>query len=205
MSIIPMVVTQTPGGSERVSDIYSMLLQNRIIMLTTQFEDSMASNITSQLLYLASLSDEPISMYINSPGGVVTSALTILNTMNLIKAPVYTYVIGQAASCGSLIAQAGEAGHRYILPYGRHMIHRVSSGTVGTSGSVHVQELQFEDEKRRYEESQKVNKILTQIYVDNNSKGKTFEEMHETMKFDTYMDAQESIDFGLADKIITSI
>ena len=121
--------------------------------------------------------------------------------MQLIKSPVHTIVIGQAASMGSLIAQSGDK--RYITKNARHMVHRVSSGTQGTSGSVHVQELEFEDAKRRLEESKKINEKLTQIYVDHNSKGKTYEEIYETLKFDTYLSPEEALEFGLVDEIIS--
>jgi len=105
---------------------------------------------------------------------------------------------------GSFLAQAGTPGKRIVLPESRTMIHRVSSGTPGTSGSVHVQELQFEDAKRHYEESQKVNKRLTELYVKHNTAGKTYEELFETMKFDTFLTAQEAVDNGFADKVVTS-
>ena len=103
---------------------------------------------------------------------------------------------------GSFLAQAGTKGKRLVLPEARTMIHRVSSGTPGTSGSVHVQELQFEDTRRTFEESKRVNQRLTELYVKHNTKGKTFEEMSEVMKFDTFLSAQEAVDFGLADEII---
>jgi ATP-dependent Clp protease protease subunit len=122
--------------------------------------------------------------------------------MQFIKPDVSTIVIGQACSMGSFLAQAGAPGKRMVLPEARTMIHRVSSGTPGTSGSVHVQELQFEDTRRTFEESKRVNQRLTELYVKHNTKGKTFEEMSEVMKFDTFLSAQEAVDFGLADEII---
>jgi len=103
---------------------------------------------------------------------------------------------------GSFLAQAGTAGKRVVLPESRTMIHRVSSGTPGTSGSVHVQELQFEDAIRALEESKKINRRLTELYVKHNSKGKNYNEMFESMKFDTFLTAQEAVDYGLADKIV---
>jgi ATP-dependent Clp protease protease subunit len=105
---------------------------------------------------------------------------------------------------GSFLAQAGAKGKRYVLPEARTMVHRVSSGTPGTRGSVHVQELQFEDAKRSYEESQRINKRLTELYVRHNTAGKTYEELFETMKFDTFLSAQEAVDYGLADKVVAS-
>lgn len=206
MSVLVPMVIDNVGGNERVMDIYTKLLDSNIIMLTTDFNDVMASSIISQMLYLDSKSHKtPISLYINSPGGIVTSALTILNTMNFIKAPVHTYVIGQAASCGSLIAQAGEPGHRYMLPLSKHMVHRISSGSYGTQGTIDIQKLQYEDNKRRMEESERVDAMLTKIYTDNNSKGKDFETIHADMRFDTYYTAEESIEYGLADKIIENV
>jgi len=143
-------------------------------------------------------------MFINSPGGSVTAGLAIYDTMQFIKCPVHTYVMGQACSMGSFLAQAGEPGKRFVLPESRTMIHRVSSGTPGTSGSVHVQELQMEDTIRHFEESKKVNQRLTELYVKHNTAGKTYEQLFETMKFDTFLTAQEAVDNGFADKVVTS-
>jgi ATP-dependent Clp protease protease subunit len=141
-------------------------------------------------------------MYINSPGGAVTAGLAIYDTMQYIKCPVRTIVMGQAASMGSFLAQAGTPGERIVLPESRTMIHRVSSGTRGTSGSVHVQELEMEDAIRSFEESKRINKRLTELYVKHNSKGKTYDELFETMKFDTFLSAQEAVDNGFADKVV---
>jgi ATP-dependent Clp protease protease subunit len=124
--------------------------------------------------------------------------------MQFIKCDIRTIVIGQAASMGSFLAQAGTEGKRVVLPESRTMIHRVSSGTRGTSGSVHVQELEFEDARRHFEESKRLNQRLTELYVKHNSKGKTYDELFETMKFDTFLSAQEAVDNGLADKVIHS-
>jgi ATP-dependent Clp protease protease subunit len=110
--------------------------------------------------------------------------------------------MGQAASMGSFLAQAGTAGKRFVLPQSRTMIHRVSSGTPGTRGSVHVQELQFEDARRTYEESQRINKRLTELYVKHNTAGKSYEELYEAMKFDTFLSAEEAVEYGLADRVI---
>jgi len=142
--------------------------------------------------------------YINSPGGLVSAGLSIYDTMQYIKPDVSTIVLGQAASMGSFLAMAGAKGKRMVLPEARTMIHRVSSGTPGTKGSVHVQELEFEDARRTFEESQRINKRLTELYVKHNTAGKSYEELYEAMKFDTYLSAQEAVDYGLADKIITS-
>tara|TARA_B100000927_G_scaffold138574_1_gene111815 strand:- start:101 stop:628 length:528 start_codon:yes stop_codon:yes gene_type:complete len=172
-------------------------------MLNGPVEDSMANLIVAQMLYLESdNAEKDINLYINSPGGQVTAGLAIYDTMQYIKNDVRTIVMGQACSMGSFLAQAGTPGKRIVLPESRTMIHRVSSGTPGTSGSVHVQELQFEDAKRHYEESQKVNKRLTELYVKHNTKGKTYEELFETMKFDTFLTAKEAVENGFADQVV---
>jgi ATP-dependent Clp protease protease subunit len=202
MTLVPMVVESTSKG-ERAYDIYSRLLKERIIMLNGPVEDNMANLIVAQLLFLESENpDKDISLFINSPGGLVTAGLAIYDTMQFIRPDVSTYVLGQAASMGSFLAQAGTPGKRFILPESRTMIHRVSSGTPSTRGSVHVQELQFEDAKRTFEESQRINKRLTELYVKHNTAGKTYEKMYETMKFDTFLSANEAVEWGLADKIV---
>jgi ATP-dependent Clp protease protease subunit len=122
--------------------------------------------------------------------------------MQFIKCDVSTIVLGHAASMGSFLAQAGAPGKRIVLPESRTMIHRVSSGTHGTGGSVHVQELQMEDAIRSFNESKRVNERLTQLYVKHNSKGKTYDELFSTMKFDTYLSAQEAVDNGFADMVV---
>ena len=202
MPLVPIVVESESKG-ERSYDIYSRLMKDRIIMMQGVVEDNMANLIVAQMLYLESVnSEKPIKLYVNSPGGSVTAGLAIYDTMQFVKTPIHTMVMGQAASMGSFLAQAGEAGHRYVLPESRTMIHRVSSGTRGTSGSVHVQELEFEDARRHFEESKRLNTRLTELYVRHNTVGKTYEELFETMKFDTFLSAQEAVDNGLADKVI---
>ena len=204
MPLVPIVVESESKG-ERSYDIYSRLLKDRIIMLQGVVEDSMANLIVAQMLFLESKNTEKsIKLYINSPGGSVTSGLAIYDTMQFVKCPVHTMVMGQASSMGSFLAQAGESGKRYVLPESRTMIHRVSSGTRGTSGSVHVQELEFEDARRHFEESKRLNQRLTELYVKHNTAGKTYEELFETMKFDTFLSAQEAVDNGLADRVIES-
>ena len=202
MSLIPMVVEHTSKG-ERSYDIYSRLLKDRIVMLHDDVNEHTASVIVAQLLFLESESDKDIHFYINSPGGAVTAGLSIYDTMQFITCDVSTIVMGQACSMGSFLAQAGAPGKRLVLPESRTMIHRVSSGTPGTKGSVHVQELQFEDSKRSYEESQRVNRRLTELYVKHNTAGKTYDELFEAMKFDTFLSAEEAVAYGLADRVIT--
>ena len=202
MALIPMVVETTSKG-ERAYDIYSRLLKDRIVMLNGPVEDQMANSVIAQLLFLESEDpDKDILLYINSPGGQVSAGLGIYDTMQFIKCDVSTVVIGQACSMGSFLSQAGAKGKRIVLPESRTMIHRVSSGTRGTSGTVHVQELQFEDAVRSMEESKKVNRRLTELYVRHNTAGKTYEEMAETMKFDTFLTAAEAVAWGLADKVV---
>src|SRR6056297_1133614 len=202
--MIPFVIEKTASG-ERSYDIFSRLLQDRIVIINGAIHTEMSHAIVAQLLFLEA--DNPgkeISVYINSGGGEVTAGLAIYDTMQYIKSDVRTIVMGQACSMGSFLAQAGTPGKRVVLPESRTMIHRVSSGTPGTNGSVHVQELEFEDARRHYEESRKVNKRLTELYVKHNSKGKTYEELFETMKFDTFLSAEEAVANGFADRVVES-
>ena len=202
MSLVPMVVEKSSAG-ERAYDIYSRLLKDRVVFLNGEVEEYMANIIVAQLLFLESEnSDLDIHMYINSPGGSVTAGMAIYDTMQFIKCDVSTVVMGQACSMGSFLAQAGAPGKRIVLPESRTMIHRVSSGTPGTRGSVHVQDLQFEDAKRSFEESKRINERLTQLYVKHNTAGKQYDELFNTMKFDTFLSAEEAVAYGLADKVI---
>jgi ATP-dependent Clp protease protease subunit len=201
-NFVPTVLEKTSNG-ERAYDIYSRLLRDRIVMLDTDVSEHSASLIVAQMLFLESEDpDADILFYINSPGGSVTAGLAIYDTMQFIKPDVSTIVLGQACSMGSFLAQAGTAGKRIVLPEARTMIHRVSSGTPGTKGSVHVQELQFEDTRRSFEESQRINQRLTELYVKHNTAGKTYEELFEAMKFDTFLSAEEAVAYGLADQVI---
>ena len=204
MPLVPIVIEKEAKG-ERSYDIYSRLLKDRIIMLNGPVEDHMSNLIVAQMLFLESENpDKDINLYINSPGGAVTAGLAIYDTMQFIKCDVRTIVMGQAASMGSFLAQAGAPGKRVVLPESRTMIHRVSSGTRGTSGSVHVQELEFEDAKRHLDESKRINERLTELYVKHNTAGKTYKELFETMKFDTFLSAEEAVSNGFADKVMES-
>ena len=201
-NFVPTVLEKTSNG-ERAYDIYSRLLKDRIVMLDTDVNEHSSSLIVAQMLFLESENpDADILFYINSPGGSVTAGLAIYDTMQFIKPDVSTIVLGQACSMGSFLANAGAPGKRLVLPESRTMIHRVSSGTPGTRGSVHVQELQFEDAKRSFEESQRLNERLTQLYVRHNTAGKTYDELFGDMKFDTFLSAQEAVEYGLADQVI---
>jgi len=200
-NLVPMVI-ETEAKGERAYDIYSRLLKDRIVMLDTDVNEHTSSLLVAQLLFLESQGNEDINLFINSPGGSVTAGLAIYDTMQFIRPDVATYVMGQACSMGSFLAQSGAKGKRFVLPESRTMIHRVSSGTPGTRGSVHVQELQFEDAKRSFEESQRINQRLTELYVKHNTAGKTYEQLYEAMKFDTFLSAAEAVEYGLADKVI---
>jgi ATP-dependent Clp protease protease subunit len=201
-NFVPTVLEKTSNG-ERAYDIYSRLLKDRIVMLDTDVSEHSASLIVAQMLFLESEDpDADILFYINSPGGAVTAGLAIYDTMQFIRCDVSTIVLGQACSMGSFLAQAGAPGKRIVLPESRTMIHRVSSGTRGTSGSVHVQDLQFEDARRSFEESVRINKRLTELYAKHNTAGKEYEELYEAMKFDTFLSADEAVQYGLADQVV---
>jgi ATP-dependent Clp protease protease subunit len=200
--MIPFVIEKTASG-ERSYDLYSRMLKDRIVFLNGEVHDQIAQSICAQLLYLESEdSGRDITLYINSPGGAVTAGLSIYDTMQYIKPDVTTVVMGQAASMGSFLAQAGAVGKRYVLPESRTMIHRVSGGTRGTSGSVHVQDLQIEDVNRSHKEGLRLNERLTELYVRHNSKKKKYKELFETMKFDTFLSAADAVGMGFADAVI---
>lgn len=192
-SLVPMVVEQTARG-ERSYDIYSRLLKDRIILLEGPVHDQMANLIVAQLLFLESEnSEQDITMFVNSPGGVITAGMAIYDTMQYIKPDVQTIAIGQVCSMGSFLAQAGAAGKRKILPYARHMIHQPSGGAGGKQSDIEIQ----------YKEITKMKTILTELYVKHNTKGKTYAEFERDMDRDTFMSADEAVAYGLADEIIT--
>jgi ATP-dependent Clp protease protease subunit len=192
MSLIPMVIESTSKG-ERAYDIYSRLLKERIIMLNGPVEDTMSNTIVAQMLFLESENpDKDISLFINSPGGVITSGMAIYDTMQFIKCDVSTYVMGQACSMGSFLAQAGAPGKRYMLPYARHMIHQPSGGTRGMASDIEIS----------YKEIMHMKQMLTELYVKHNSKGKTYADFEKDMDRDTFMSAQQALDYGLVDKVI---
>lgn len=191
-NLVPMVLEQSSKG-ERAMDIYSRLLRDRVILLEGEVHDQMANLIVAQLLFLESEdSTKDIQLYINSPGGSVTAGLAIYDTMQFIKTDVSTIVMGQACSMGSLLAQAGALGKRYILPNARHMIHQPSGGARGqaTDMMIQVQEIML------------MKRNLTHIYEKHNSAGKTFDELMNDMERDNFMSANEAVNYGLADKII---
>lgn len=187
-----MVVEQEARG-ERSYDIYSRLLKDRIIMLDTDVNEHSASILVAQLLFLESQNNDDIQFYINSPGGVITAGMAIYDTMQFIKPDVSTIVMGQACSMGSFLAQAGAPGKRYMLPYARHMIHQPSGGARGMQSDIEIQ----------YKEITKMKQILTQLYVEHNTAGKTYNDFERDMDRDTFMSAQEALAYGLCDEIVT--
>lgn len=191
-NLVPMVIEQESRG-ERAYDIYSRLLKDRIVMLDTDVNEHTASLIVAQLLFLeAEDSNRDIYFYINSPGGSVTAGMAIYDTMQFIKPDVSTIVMGQACSMGSLLAQAGAPGKRKILPNARHMIHQPSGGARGQATDMQIQ----------VEEILKMKKVLTEIYVSHNSKGKTFAQLEHDMERDKFMSAKEALEYGLVDEIV---
>ncbi|HHD81101.1 MAG TPA: ATP-dependent Clp endopeptidase proteolytic subunit ClpP [Campylobacterales bacterium] len=191
MSYIPYVVEQT-GRGERSYDIYSRLLKDRIIMLSGEVNDQVASSIVAQLLFLeAQDPDKDIYFYINSPGGVITSGLSMFDTMNYIKPDIVTICIGQAASMGAFLLSAGTKGKRYALPHARIMIHQPSGGAQGQSTDIQIQA----------QEIQRLKDTLNEIMAENC--GKTPEELERDTERDNFMSSQEAMEYGLIDKVLT--
>ena len=191
-TLVPVVVEQTSRG-ERSFDIFSRLLRERIVFVTGQVEDNMASLIVAQLLFLESENpSKPISMYINSPGGVVTSGLAIYDTIQFIKPAVSTLCIGLAASMGSLLLTAGATGMRFALPNARILLHQPSGGFQG----------QASDIERHAEDIIKMKRRLNEIYVRHT--GKDYETIEKTLDRDYFLTAEEAKDFGLIDKVLTT-
>lgn len=189
MELVPMVVEQTARG-ERAYDIFSRLLKERIIFVVGPVQDSMATLIVAQLLFLESENpDKDISMYINSPGGVVTSGLSIYDTMQYIKPKIATLCIGQAASMGSLLLAAGSPGMRYSLPNSRIMIHQPSGGFQGQATDIEIHAKEILEIKAR----------LNQIYVKHT--GRTLKDIENNMERDNFMRAEKAKEFGLIDEI----
>jgi len=191
-NLVPMVVDQTANG-ERSYDIFSRLLKERVIFLTGEVNDYQADLLCAQMLFLESENpDKDIHFYINSPGGVVTAGMAIYDTMQFVKPDVSTTVMGQACSMGSLLAQAGAAGKRYILPHARHMIHQPSGGAGGQATDMEIQ----------VREILKMKQSLTEIYVKHNSTHKQYQQILADMERDNFMNAHEAVAYGLADKVI---
>ena len=192
MQLVPMVVEQTNRG-ERAYDIFSRLLKERVIFLTGPVEDHMATLITAQLLFLeAENPKKEISMYLNSPGGVVTAGMAIYDTMQFIRPQVSTLCIGFAASMGSLLLTAGAPGMRFALPNARIMVHQPSGGFQGTASDI----------ERHAEDIIKMKKRLNEIYVKHT--GQTLETIERTLDRDYFMTPEEAKAFGLIDNVLTS-
>ena len=193
MTLVPMVIEKTSTG-ERAFDIYSRLLNERIVFLNGPVDDHSANIIVAQFLHLESAdSESPINFYINSPGGSVTAGMAIYDVMQFVKPSVATYVMGEACSMGSFLAQAGTAGQRYMLPNARHMIHQPSGGARGMASDIAIQ----------FNELQHWKKRLTELYVYHNSQGKTYADFERDMDRDTFMGAEEALDYGLIDQIVS--
>jgi len=192
MPLTPIVIEQTSKG-ERSYDIFSRLLKDRIIMLDGPIDERTASVLCAQLLFLESQdSKKDITLYINSPGGLITAGMAIYDTMQYVRSDIQTIVTGQAASMGSLLATAGTKGKRFMLPHGRHMIHQPLGGTRGqaTDIEIHAREiLRWKDE-------------LTKIYEKHT--GQPLDKLKPDMERDKFMTSEEAVKYGLADKIIES-
>ena len=191
--LVPMVVEKTSQG-ERAYDIYSRLLKERIVFIGTAIDDTVANLIIAQLLFLQSEdATKDISVYINSPGGSVTSGLAIYDTIQFVKPDVSTFCLGQAASMGSLLLSAGAKGKRFALPYSRIMIHQPWGGTQGTASDISIQA----------KEILRMKETLSQILA--NHTGQPLERIHQDSDRDFYMSAEEAREYGLVDEVITSI
>jgi len=193
-NLIPMVVETSPRG-ERAYDLFSRLMKERVVFFRGVVTDDMADIVVGQLLYLeADNPEKPINMYVHSPGGSVSAGLAVYDTMQFISSPVHTIVMGQAASMGSFIANAGEPGHRYILQSARTMVHQPSAGYGGQATDIQI----------HAEEVLRIKEELNRAYVRHNSAGKTYEEIVNMLERDHFMSAQETVDNGFADSVITT-
>jgi len=191
MSYIPFVIEKT-GRGERSYDIYSRLLKDRIVMLSGEINDAVASSIVAQMLFLeAQDPDKDIYLYINSPGGVVTSGFSIYDTMNFIKCDVSTICIGQAASMGAFLLSAGAKGKRFSLPHSRIMIHQPLGGAQGQATDIAIQA------KEILRLKQKLNELLAA------HTGQSVEQIEKDTERDNFMSAEEALEYGLIDKVIT--
>ena len=189
-SLIPMVVEKTSGG-ERAYDIYSRLLKDRIVFVGGEIDDDMANAIVAQLLFLqAQDAEKEVSMYINSPGGSVTAGLAILDTMKMVKCPVATYCVGQAASMGAILLASGEKGRRYALPHARIMVHQPWGGAQGKASDIEI----------TAREILRLKEMLNGILAE--SAGKTLESVTNDTDRDHFMSADEAKTWGIVDKVL---
>lgn len=192
MNLVPTVIEQSSRG-ERAYDIYSRLLKDRIIMLSGTIQDDMANSIVAQLLFLdAQDSTKDIYMYINSPGGVVTSGMAIYDTMNFIKSDVQTIVIGMAASMASVLASSGTKGKRFGLPHSQVLIHQPSGGAQGQQTEIEIAATEI----------LKTRKMINEILAQNS--GQSIEQINKDTERDHYLTAQEAVDYGLLDGIMSN-
>ncbi|KAM0682328.1 ATP-dependent Clp protease proteolytic subunit 1 [Mitosporidium daphniae] len=191
--LIPYVIENLPGGGERAYDIYSRLLRDRIICLHSQVNSQVASSIIAQLLFLEGENNErPIHLYINSPGGSVTDGLAIYDTMQLIKAPVYTIAMGMAASMGSFLLAAGAPGHRKALPNSRIMVHQPSGGATGPAADIEI----------AAKEILRLRTLLNEIYARHT--GQSLSTIERALDRDRYMTPEEAAGFGLIDGVLNA-
>ncbi len=190
--LIPMVL-ENDGKGERSYDLYSRLLKDRIIFVNGEVEDNMSAIIVAELLFLDSADNtKPIHMYIQSPGGMVTAGMAIIDTMNLIKAPVYTYCVGMCASMGAMIFSQGTKGHRYILPNAECMIHQPLGGTRGQATDILIT-------------AKNIEKTRTRLYkMLSDASGQPYEKIAEDCERDFWMDADTTKNYGLADIVLTN-
>lgn len=192
MNFIPYVVEKTSQG-ERSYDIYSRLLKERIIFLNGEVNDSVSNSVCAQMLFLeAEDPDADINLYINSPGGLVTAGMAMYDTMQYIRPDICTIVMGQTASMGSLLAQAGAPGKRKMLPSARHMIHQPLGGAQGQASDIEI----------RAKEIMRIKRELTEIYVRHNTADKTYDDFELGMDRDNFLSATEALEWGLIDEII---
>lgn len=189
MNLIPSVVEKNSDG-ERVYDIYSRLLKDRIIILSGEIDDNLANSIMAELLYLDSLNNNPISLYINSPGGSISSGMAIYDTMNFVKSKVSTICVGMAASMAAFLLSSGEKGMRCILPNGEVMIHQPLGGAQGQATEIKIAA------ERIIKLKEKLNKILSK------NTGQNIKKISEDTERDYFLSAHEALDYGLVDKII---
>lgn len=189
MSLVPIVVDKTSGG-ERSYDIYSRLLKNRIILLSSEINDEVASSVVAQLLYLDSLNHDDISIYINSPGGSITSGMAIFDTMNFVESDVSTICLGMAASMGAFLLSCGKKGKRYILPHAEVMIHQPLGGAEGQATEIKI----------AAERILKLKEILNKILAENTNQ--SLEKIANDTERDHFLTAEEALKYGIVDKII---
>lgn len=189
MSLVPIVVDKTSGG-ERSYDIYSRLLKNRIILLSSEINDEVASSVVAQLLYLDSLNHDDISIYINSPGGSITSGMAIFDTMNFVESDVSTICLGMAASMGAFLLSCGKKGKRYILPHAEVMIHQPLGGAEGQATEIKI----------AAERILKLKEILNKILAENTNQ--PLEKIANDTERDHFLTAEEALKYGIVDKII---